>query len=63
MKVRVIQTQSGAWYGEVYGTWESIFGKTWTGWKKVTSNCITKMGAKIELKNWKKKNVPQEFDI
>lgn len=62
MKARVLY--SGAfWYGEVYGTWENIFGGKRTEWRQVTGPCFTKFGAKLELQKWKKENVAEEFDI
>lgn len=52
------------WYGQVYYTWYSFLTQTtWTGWQTVTCNCYTKLGAKIELKKWKNKNAPNEFEI
>lgn len=35
----------------------------WEGWGSVTSRCLTKMGAKYELKKWKKEHCADEFEI
>lgn len=64
MKVRVRKTSTGMYIGEVYGTWENLlFGTERTGWNKVTTRCFTEWGAKLELREWKKKNCPKEFDM
>lgn len=58
VKVRV-RKDGEFWIGEVYGTW-NILGTKRTGWETVTSQCFTKVGAKIELFNWKRENIPDE---
>lgn len=64
MKARVIRKQNGEYVGEVYGTWENIFGQKWEGWKQVTYHCLTKFGAKRELKKWKEHNANiEEFEL
>ena len=64
MKARIIQDSCGYYVGEVYGTWENwLLDTKWTGWDKVTSRCITKWGAKRELKKWKRQNCPEEFEL
>ena len=64
MKARIRQTHSGMYVGEVYGTWSNLlFGTERTGWNEVTSKCFTEWGAKLELKQWKKKNCPNEFNL
>lgn len=32
-------------------------------WVEVTTHCFTSIGAKLELKRWKKMNKPKEFYI
>lgn len=61
MKVRV-RKDGEMWIGEIYGKWESFFSE-FTGWEKVTNDCFTKFGAKLELKKWIKNNIPEEFEI
>lgn len=64
MKARIIRDSTGYYIGEVYGTWTNVWTKVkWTGWKSVTDSCITKFGAKLELKRWKQENDPDEFEI
>ena len=54
MKARVYYSDPW-WYGEVYADW--LFGGK--GWRDVTDNCYTKLGATIALKAWlrKKQNI------
>lgn len=63
MKARIVK-DGNFWVGEVYGTWNvmfSLYGRV--GWGSVTSRCLTKMGAKYELKKWKKEHCADEFEI
>ena len=61
MKARIVKKYR-MYYGEVYGEWTGLLGKS-VGWREVTSPCLTKWGAKLELKRWKEKNCPTEFEI
>lgn len=64
MKARIIKDSGGCYIGEVYGAWSNwLLGTEWTGWERVTSRCMTKLGAKLELERWKQKNFPKEFEI
>ena len=64
MKARIIKNIDGSYVGEVYGNWSNwLLGTKWTGWESVTSNCMTKWGAKLELERWKRENYPEEFEI
>lgn len=54
MQARIKEDYYGFYKGEV-----KVDGK----WKKVTESCLTRVGAKIELKKWKKKHFPKEFEI
>ena len=64
MKARIIKDSGGCYIGEVYGTWSNwLLGTEWIGWESVTSRCMTKLGAKLELERWKQKNFPKEFEI
>lgn len=64
MRARIVQDSGGCYVGEVYGTWSNwLLGTKWTGWDKVTTRCMTKWGAKLELEAWKKKNCPEEFEL
>lgn len=47
------------WYGEVYANW-TFLGEYWMD---VTSPCLTKIGAIIELKSWLRKNKAYEVKI
>ena len=62
MKARIVKPQS-MYYGEVYCTLESMFGYESTKWHRVTSACFTEAGARRELKEWKKKHFPEEFEL
>lgn len=66
MKARVRES-GNFWVGEVYGTWKTyILGIPMgerTGWKQVTSNCFTKVGAKLALNLWKRTHMPEEYEI
>ena len=57
MKARIRQTTSCGMY------WGQIFDEKEKRWKDVTSACFTEFGAKLELKQWKRKNCPIEFEI
>lgn len=68
MRARI--SKDGHYYfGEVYGSWcYKFYGiqiplNEWEGWKKVTRKCLTVWQAKEELKKWKDKNFPDEFEI
>lgn len=64
MRARIKETHGGFYVGEVYGTWENwFFGTKRTGWESVTSKCMTKLGARLELEEWKRKHCPDEFEI
>lgn len=64
MRARIKETETGMYYGEVYGTFENALLNTgYTGWTKVTPGCLTKWGAERELKKWKDKNAPEEFEL
>lgn len=64
MKARVRKNIHGYYVGEVYGKWNSSrFNYEWTGWGKVTGDCLTKFGAKIELKRWKENHDPDGFEL
>ena len=56
MKARVYYSDPW-WYGEVYADW--LFGGE--GWRDVTHNCFTKLGATIALKAWLRKN--KTYDV
>lgn len=66
MKARIIRDDYG-YHAEVYGTMNITFLgyeiSEKTGWHKVTGDCFTEYGAKRELKKWKQKNMPDEFEI
>lgn len=63
MKARIVK-DGNFWVGEAYGTWSVMFGLyERVGWGTVTSRCLTKMGAKYELKKWKKEHCSTEFEI
>lgn len=50
--------------GEIYGDWSNLLlGTKWTGWNDVTSRCMTKLGARLELERWKRENCPEEFEV
>ena len=40
-----------------------ISGKYEPGWVTVTSSCLTRWGAKRELKQWKRKHYGEEIEI
>lgn len=64
MRARIVPVTGGCYVGEVYGTWANWLLETkWTGWNKVTSRCMTKLGARLELETWKRKNYPEEFEL
>lgn len=64
MKARIRKNNFGYYFGEIYSAWYNpLFNTEWVGWKKVTSMCMTKLGAKIELKRWKDKNISDEFEL
>lgn len=64
MRARIVQDSGGCYVGEVYGTCSNwLLGTKWTGWDSVTSRCMTKWGAKLELETWKRKNCPDEFEL
>lgn len=64
MRARIVQDSGGYYVGEVYGAWSNwLLGTKWTGWDRVTSKCWTEWGAKLELKAWKRKNYPDEFEL
>ena len=64
MRARIVKDSGGGYVGEVYGVWTSwIFETRWEGWRSVTTRCVTKWGARLELENWKKENCPDEFEI
>lgn len=64
MKARVIY-RGMFWYGQIYTTYTSILnpGSELEGWIDVTSACYTKIGAKIALSLWKRKNLSEEFEL
>ena len=53
MRARVVKGCT-MYYGEVY-----LDNK----WKKVTPKCFTQVGVELELRKWKKKNLPRELEI
>lgn len=58
MKARVYY--DAPWqYGEVYADW--LFGGE--GWRDVTDNCYTKIGATIALKNWLRKYKTYDVEV
>ena len=60
MRARVRYT--GTFYvGEVYATCETWFGE-WTGWKKVTEPCYTKIGTRLQLKKFADR-IGKEFEL
>lgn len=61
MKARIVP--SGQMFvGQVYGRWDNILlGTHRYGWETVTSKCFTKLGAKYELRCWKRKNTITEL--
>lgn len=64
MKARIIKDIGDFYVGEVYATWSNwLLRIEWTGWRVVTSRCMTKLGARIELERWKQNNFPKEFEI
>lgn len=64
MKARIRKDSGGCYIGEIYGDWSNLLlGTKWTGWNDVTSRCMTKFGARLELDRWKKENCPKEFEI
>lgn len=65
-KIRVRIVQSGSmWIGEVYGHWKTSFLgveiSDYKGWNTVTSPCLTRLGAYLELKAWKRNDLGREF--
>jgi len=63
MKARIVK-DGNFWVGEVYGRWSILFGlNERIGWGSVTSRCFTKIGAKYELKKWKREHCSNEFEI
>ena len=63
MKARIVK-DGNFWVGEVYGDWNIFLGlEQIIGWMPVTSKCFTKIGARIELQNWKRENCPEEFEL
>jgi len=56
MKARVYYSEPW-WYGEVYAEW--LFGGK--GWRDVTDNYYTKLGATIALKSWLRKH--KTYDV
>lgn len=56
MRARILPCKSGLYYGQVYD-------EKYKYWKDVTPLCFTKWGAKRELKKWRKKICPKEFEI
>lgn len=63
MRARIVKDNVG-YAGEVYGNWSNILlGTKWEGWNQVTNHCVTKCGAKYELRKWKQKECPEEFEI
>lgn len=64
MRARITKNCFGWYVGEVYGTWSNwMLGTEWTGWNIVTSKCMTRWGAKLELKAWKKRHSANEFEL
>lgn len=66
MRARIRKDDDG-YYAEVYGTMRLTFLgydiSEKTGWHKVTKYCFTLNGVKRELKKWKIKNCPEEFEL
>lgn len=63
MKARIVK-DGNFWVGEVYGNWSLFFGlEEITGWMPVTSRCFTKIGARLELQNWKREHCSKEFEL
>ena len=63
MKARIVK-DGNFWIGEVYGSWSMLFGlEEIIGWVPVTSNCFTKIGAWVELQNWKREHCSKEFKL
>ena len=57
MRARIFQPyKNGLHYGQVYNEKHKC-------WEDVTPLCFKEWGAKRELKKWKKKNYPKEFEI
>lgn len=57
-KIKARITYDGnCWNGEVYGY------NGHNRWEVVTTRCITKIGARIELWSWKRKNLCEEFEL
>ena len=71
MKAKIIY-ENNLYYGQVYGTWfnplfylvdDDEFSEYWIGWNTVTIGCFTYLGAKYELQKWKRRHIPQDFEI
>lgn len=62
IRARILGGNGRMYYGEVYGTWDDLFGGK-EGWSKVTCACLTKTGVKYELRKWKQKHCPDEFVV
>ena len=63
MKARIVK-EGNFWVGQVYGAWAYFFSlEERIGWGTVTSKCLTKFGAKIELMKWKKEHISEEFEL
>lgn len=66
MRARIIK-QGTFYVGQVYGTWQrymlGVYVGEWTGWKSVTENCLTSLGARNALNNWKRKQRSKEFEL
>lgn len=62
MKARIIK-EGNFWIGQVYGRWNMLGICDREGWGTVTSKCFTKLGAKLELTKWKRKHIPDEFEM
>lgn len=55
MKARIVKSSGGEfWVGQIFAN---------ARWKTVTGNCWTIAGAKIALKQWKKKHCGIEFEL
>lgn len=57
MRARIYQPyKDGLYCGQIYD--EEL-----KCWKQVTEGCFTESGAKKQLKKWKKRKYPEEFEI
>lgn len=62
MKARIIGGGQMFYYGQVLVE-EVRNGKVVKEWETVTNQCFTRIGAKKELNDWKRKNGYDEFEL